>query len=267
MAKKSSSQIALITGASAGIGRGLALQFARNGYELVLVARRQQELTELAGHCQQQFGVKATVLPIDLLAPDAISDLVSRLDEAQLEVDVLVNNAGCLAMGRFAHIPHEQHERQLQLNTLVLASLTHHLLQPMLKRGKGRILNVASISAFQPVPSLALYAATKAFVLSFTESLSEELKGTGVSVTALCPGFTRTDMLERGERDFSAATRIPKLLISDVDSVARVGYQACVSGQPVAVPGMPNRVITSLTQLYPRWLVRSIGGVLGRSAT
>jgi short-subunit dehydrogenase len=194
-------ETALVTGASAGIGLGLAKLFAANGLDLVLLARREPELEALAESCRREHGVRVEAVPMDLLAPGAPAQLVERLEANELAIDVLVNNAGLMEMGRFIQLDVERHERLLQLNVLVLASLTHRLLQSMVARGHGRILNVASTSSFQPVPSLALYAASKAFavpslalyaaskafVLSLSESLSEELKGTGVTVTALCP--------------------------------------------------------------------------------
>jgi short-subunit dehydrogenase len=258
---------ALVTGASAGIGLSLTKLFAEGGFDLVLVARRKAELEALAERCGRDHGVRAEAIPLDLLAPDAPAQLVDRLDADGRAIDVLVNNAGLMEMGRFAEIDLEKHERLLQLNVLVLASLTHRLLQPMVERGRGRILNVASTSSFQPVPSLALYAASKAFVLSISESLSEELKGTGVTVTALCPGITRTEMLDRAEGEHEAVQRLPRFMLSDVEDVARAGYDACMAGQAVVVPGLPNRVAASLAQLYPRWLVRTLGGIVGRRTT
>ena len=161
----------------------------------------------------------------------------------------------------------EQHERLLQLNVVLLASLTRRLLPAMIARGQGRILNLASTSAFQPVPSMALYAGSKAFVLSFSESLSEELAGTGVTVTALCPGFTKTEMLDRAKDQHAFARNNPGFLISDVESVAQEGLAACIAGRAVLVPGLANRLGASLVQLQPRWLVRTLAGVIGRRAT
>ena len=260
-------ETALVTGASAGIGLGLAKLFAANGFDLVLLARREAELEALAESCRREHGVRAEAVPMDLLAPDAPAQLVKRLEANDLAIDVLVNNAGLMEVGRFIQLDVDRHERLLQLNVLVLASLTHRLLQSMVARGHGRILNVASTSSFQPVPSLALYAASKAFVLSLSESLSEELKGTGVTVTALCPGFTRTDMLDRVRGEHQVAQIMPEFMLSDVDSVARAGYDACMAGQAVVVPGLPNRLAASLVQLYPRWLVRMVGGFVGRHST
>lgn len=260
-------ECALITGASGGIGLELAEVFARHGFDLIVVARRETQLEALAERCRKEHGVAVRVLPIDLIAPDAPAKLVRQLEDEGLTVDVLVNNAGLMDVGRFADIGIDAHERLIQLNIAVLSSLTRRLLPAMLERGRGRILNVASTSSFQPVPSMALYAASKAFVLSLSESLSEELKGSGVSVTALCPGITKTDMYERSLSEHEAARNVPELFLSEVDDVAREGYEACMAGRPVVIPGLPNRLLASAVQFYPRWLVRSIGGLVGRQST
>lgn len=250
-------ETALVTGASAGIGRHIARALAAAGFDLIAVARRREELEQLAEACRRDHGAQVTVDPADLLAPRAPARLLERL--AGRPIDLLVNNAGLLEMGRFAEIEPARLDRMLKLNVLVLSDLTRRVLPGMLDRGRGRILNVASTSAFQPVPGLGLYAASKAFVLSFSESLSEELAGTGVTVTALCPGFTRTDMLED--------VGVPDFLVADAADVAREGVEACLAGRVVAVPGLTNRLAASLVQLYPRWLVRTVGGVIGRRAT
>ncbi|MAE95516.1 MAG: short-chain dehydrogenase [Deltaproteobacteria bacterium] len=193
--------------------------------------------------------------------------LVDQLADENLAVDVLVNNAGLMEVGDFAKIGLDEHERLVQLNVAVLTSLTRRLLPAMIERGHGRILNLASTSSFQPVPSMALYAASKAFVLSLSEALSEELWGTGVTVTALCPGITKTDMYDRAQGEHPVARKLPGLLLSEVQDVAREGYEACVAGRAVVVPGLPNRLLASAVQLYPRWLVRGVGGLVGRRST
>jgi len=258
---------ALITGASAGIGLRLAEVFAERGFDLILIARRQSELEALAALCRKRHDAQVTVLPMDLLETGATARLVGELEAQHLQVDLLVNNAGLMDMGAFFEIDTERHERLLQLNVVCLVSLTRRLLPGMIARGRGRILNVASTSAFQPVPSLALYAASKALVLSLSESLSEELRQTGVTVTALCPGFTKTDMLDSAQSEHKVARGIPDFMVSDVESVAREGVEACLSGQPVIVPGVTNRLGASLVQLQPRWLVRAVGGLIGRRPT
>lgn len=260
-------QTVLITGASGGIGLELARVFAEHDFDLVVVARRQTELEVLAEQCRKQHGAGVHVLPMDLLARNASAELAQKLEDEGLDVDVLVNNAGLMEMGGFADIGIEQHERLVQLNVVVLTSLTRRLLPAMIERGHGRILNLASTSSFQPVPAMAVYAASKAFVLSLSESLSEELKGTGVTVTALCPGVTKTDMYDRAHGEHAIVGSIPGLFLSDVEDVAREGYEACVAGRAVVVPGLPNRLVASAVQLYPRWLVRGVGGLVGRRST
>lgn len=257
----------LITGASGGIGLELAGLFAENGFDLVVVARRESELESLAARCRRDYGVKVHVVPMDLLGPSAAEKLVQQLEDEHIDVDVLVNNAGLMDMGGFADIELDRHERLLQLNVVVLTSLTRRLLPAMIDRGHGRVMNVASTSSFQPVPSLALYAASKAFVLSLSESLSEELKGTGVTVTALCPGITKTDMYDRVHDEYETVQSLPELFLSDVGDVAREGYEACIAGRAVVVPGLPNRLMASAVGFYPRWLVRGIGGLVGRRST
>jgi short-subunit dehydrogenase len=255
-----------VTGASGGIGLELAELFAERGFDLVVVARRAAELEALADRVRKEHGVRVHVHPADLLAPAAVPQLVQQLDDDDLQVDVLVNNAGVMDMGSFVEIDVEHHERLLQLNVVVLASLTRRLLPSMVARGSGRILNVASTSAFQPIPSLALYAASKSFVLSLSESLSEELRGTGVTVTALCPGLTKTDMLDRAQDEHELVRDLPGLFLSDVEDVARTGLEACLAGKPVVVPGWTNQLVASAIGFYPRWLVRGVGGWIGRRA-
>lgn len=260
-------ETALITGASGGIGLELARVFAEHGFDLIVVARRASELEALAERCRRDYDVRVHVRPTDLLGLDAPAKLVQQLEDDDLEVDVLVNNAGLMDMGDFSTIEPDRHERLLQLNVVVLTSLTRRILPGMIRRRRGRVLNVGSISAFQPIPALALYAASKAFVLSLSESLSEELKGTGVTVTALCPGITRTEMLDRAQDEHSMARDVPDLFLSDVEDVAREGFDACLAGKVVVVPGRPNQLLASAVGFYPRWFVRGVGGLIGRRST
>lgn len=255
---------ALVTGASAGIGAELAEVFAERGFDLIVVARRREKLEALAERCRERHGSAVTVLAQDLLEPGAPRALRDGLEAGGHEVDVLVNDAGVLETGAFEELELERHLRLIRLNVEALTTLTHLFLEPMRRRRSGRILNIASIAAFQPVPTLAVYAASKAFVLSLTEALSEELKGSGVSVTALCPGLTRTRMLDQVERSNLAARLLPGALLSDPRRVAQEGYEACMAGEVIRVPGIPNRIATRLVQLYPRWMVRSVSGWIGR---
>jgi uncharacterized protein len=249
--------IALITGASSGIGLELARLFGEH-HDLILTARREERLIELAGsmpaHC------RVDVVPIDLAKPKGVEKLMARLRDAGRNVDVLVNNAGVLVSGPFQALSGGQMSNLLQLNVRALTELTHAVLPGMIERGRGRILNVASVAAFQPVPGMALYGATKAFVLSLTESLSEDLRGTGVTVTALCPGPTRTEMIE-GVKGLEMVGPF----IADAREVALEGYRACMSGEVLRVPGLMNQALVGWSQHQPRWLVRMFSGMLART--
>lgn len=259
-------ETALITGASAGIGAALARQFAAGGFNLVLVARSRDKLESLGRTLEEDYGVSVRVMPADLSRPEAPKALFAALARHKLGVDVLVNNAGVLEMGAFRTIAPERHQDLVGLNVATLTEMTSRFLAPMLERGRGRILNVASIAAFQPVPALATYAATKAYVLSLTESLSEELKGTGVTVTALCPGITATSMVDRAREANAAASQLPPFLIGDVDDVAAQGYAACMAGEVIRVPGALNLAASLAARAAPKWMVRSFAGALGRMA-
>ena len=256
---------ALVTGASSGIGEALAGCFATAGHDLVLVARSADKLLTLADTLQARHGVKVRVEPADLSEPQAVTALASRLGRARMPIDVLVNNAGVLAQGSFVRQGAEVHQQMIDLNIAGLTALLATFVPAMVKRGAGRVLNVASIASFQPVPSLATYAATKAYVLSLTESLSEELRGSGVSVTALCPGITATRMLEDAIKANEQVSRIPGLLIGDVDDVARQGFEACMAGEVICVPGAVNQAAVLASRGTPKWLLRRVTGLFGRA--
>lgn len=256
-------ETALITGASAGIGAEIARVFAREGFDLVLVARRQDQLQALADEFSKAFGISVRTEAVDLSLPEASQQLFDTLSGAGITVDVLVNNAGILFDGNFHDISLEDHLRLVQVNISALVALTHLFLGPMRSRGAGRIVNISSTSAFQPVPALAVYAASKAFVLSMTEAMSEELKGQGVTVTAICPGFTATDMVSNIEDDRWA--KIADSIAMPPQQVAEETYRACMKGRVVHVNGPLNRVAASFVQYQPRWLVRSIVGYSSRN--
>jgi hypothetical protein len=191
---------ALITGASSGIGEAPASRFARGGFDLVLVARSADRLKALAASLSATHGIRTWVAPADLSQPDAAVKLSASMRRARRPIDILVNNAGMLQHGPFVGMPSGSHRQMIGLNVVGLTAMLAQFVPPMVARGAGRVLNVASIAAFQPVPLLATCAATKAYVLSITESLSEEFKGTGVTITALCPGITATHMLDSARR-------------------------------------------------------------------
>lgn len=257
---------ALITGASSGIGEALAACFAAGDFNLVLVARSVDKLEALAQKLTSEYKVNAWVERADLSKLNAAGELAATMKRNNIHVDVLVNNAGVLEQGAFADIATDRHQDLIDLNVSGLTAMLAHFLPPMLAHGYGRILNVASIAAFQPVPSLATYAATKAYVLSLTESLSEELKGSGVSITALCPGITATSMLDAVQDANSRLAQLPRFLIGDVAAVAADGYQACMKGEVIRVPGVLNLAATVAARATPKWLMRRIAGTIGRNA-
>ena len=256
--------IALVTGASAGIGAALAHRFAAGGHDVVLVARRADALRRLAREISAAHDVRAWAVSADLSDPDAPDALADAMRRARRPIDVLVNNAGVLDYGPFVGMTPAQHRRMVDLNVGALVQLVARFVPPMVERGRGRVLNVASIAAFQPIPALATYAATKAFVLSLTESLAEELRNTGVTATALCPGITRTDMLEGAAGTNERLGALPAPLVGTVDQVADEGYEACMRGETIRVPGALNLAATLASRATPKWLVRRIGGAMSR---
>lgn len=253
-----SKPVTVITGASSGIGTAFARVFAERGHDLVLCARRESRLDELAeelGH-----GTAVTVVPVDLSAARGAQSLHKSIVDAGLEVDVLVNNAGVGMTRRFRDMPRSTITDIVNVNVRALTELTHLFLPAMIERGSGRILNVASVAAFRAVPSMSVYSASKAYVLSFTESLSEELRGTNVTVTALCPGLTKTEMVENLE-----AANVPDFLMARAEDVAREGYQACMNGEVIRVPGAMNQALVNWLEIQPRWLVRTLSGFAART--
>jgi uncharacterized protein len=258
-------QTALITGASSGIGRALAHQFARHGYDLVLVARNEEALRAVARTSLPPPGerdqarpaqvrlTKTHVIPMDLAQPRSAAALMDRLSAAGLEIDVVVNNAGFGLQGEFAQLPLERQSEMIQLNVTTLTELTRLLLPGMIARQRGGVLNVASTAAFQPGPLMSVYFATKAYVLSFTEGIAEEVAGRGLKVSCLCPGPTETEFAER------AAVTKSKLFAGSVmgaEQVAREGFDGWNAGTVVTVAGFLNRRRTLLVRLSPRALVR-----------
>ena len=256
-------ETALITGASSGIGEVLAKNFALGGFNLLLVARSEDKLEALAQQLKTDTQAKVWAEPADLSQRGAAKKLASTLSKQGIDIDILVNCAGVLEHGSFVDLPDSSHQSLIDLNISGLTNMLTQFIPPMVSRGNGRILNVASIAAFQPVPSLATYAATKAYVLSLSESLAEELKGTGVSITTLCPGITETNMVKKAQQE-SSGLQIPGFIIGDVEEVAAQGYRACLKGDTICVPGAVNLAATLMGRATPKWLLRRISGVMCR---
>lgn len=265
MSNASASGRALVTGASSGIGLELARVFAANGHPLILVARTEPTLQSLAAEIRQTHKVEVEVVPADLSDPAAPQRLFDAVRERGLDVDILVNNAGVMEVGAFHAMDAGAVANIAQVNVMALTALTSLFLKPMVSRGQGRILNVASLASFQPLPSMAVYAASKAYVLSLTEALAEEMRGQGVTVTALCPGFTETKLVEAAKQENAVMRAMPAALMADPRDVAQEGYRACMEGQVVRVPGTALSLATGLIQAQ-RNVVRTVTGLFGRRA-
>ena len=256
--------LALVTGASSGIGRELARLLAQDGHDLALVARRRELLEELAGELTSS-GATVVVLPQDLSEEGAATALAGELAARGLRPEVLVNNAGVGTSGFFAETPLDRELAMIRINVVAPTELTKLLLPAMLERRRGRILNVASTAAFQPGPLMAVYYATKAYLLSFSEALANETAGTGVTVTALCPGPTRTRFQQKAGVAESRLFHSP--LVSDVEPVARAGYEGMKRGRRVVVPGLANKVLVQAERLTPRRWVTAITRAIQENRT
>jgi len=255
---------ALVTGASTGIGWHLAHEFAAHGFDLVLVARSADKLEALARDVVARYGVRAHPRPADLLVPGVPREIFDELSGRGIPIEVLVNDAAVMQFGPFHEMSVETLLDLVSLNAGALTAMTRLFVESMVRGGGGRILNVASVAAFLPMPAIALYAATKAFIVSLSEALTIELQDSGVTVTALCPGLTATRMFDGVPGSRELAARLPKGIVMDPVEVARIGYRACIDGVSVVVPGLPNQFMVRLVGLHPRWLLRALGGLVFR---
>ncbi len=253
--------VALVTGASAGIGEALARELAARGNDLVIVARDTGRLDALANQLHSAHGSEVEVIGADLVDPSQLAKVEARLADADRPLDIVVNNAGFGTVGEFHTLPIDGDEREIRLNVVALVRLTHAALGPMVVRGSGGILNVSSLAGFQPTARMATYGATKAFVSSFTQAVHEEVKGNGVQVTVLCPGFTRTEFQERAG---VPASRLPDVAWQDAPEVAKAGLDALAKGAAVAVPGALNKVTAFMSDAMPSAITRRIAGTLAK---
>ena len=246
---------ALITGASAGMGAEYARLFAADKHDLVLVARRRDRLEALARELQTGHGVTARVISADLAARDGASRVVEEVGRLGLQIEFLVNNAGFGTSGAFVELDLERELRMIQVNVTSLVTLTRGFLPGMVARRRGRILNVGSTAGFPPGPFMAVYYASKAFVNSFTEALSYELRGTGVTATVSCPGATATEFADVAGNSRSLLFRLGA---ASPATVAREGYRAMMKGRPMVVHGLRNKLTVQSLRVSPRALVRAI---------
>ncbi|MGA8429024.1 MAG: SDR family oxidoreductase [Candidatus Sulfotelmatobacter sp.] len=246
----------LITGASGGIGYELAKLFARDRANLILVSRSVHKLAEVARELQSRFGCTVKTIALDLGTPAAAKFLFDQVQGEGIAIDILVNNAGFGAFGEFAQMAEQEIQGQIALNITALTQLTRLFLPPMMTRRRGRIMNVASTAAFQPGPLMAVYYASKAYVLSFSEALANEVNGSGVTVTCLCPGPTNTNFAKRAGNDNSRLFK--KIGGMSAETVARDGYRGLVAGKIVVISGVQNWLAAESVRFAPRKMVTAI---------
>jgi short-subunit dehydrogenase len=252
---------ALVTGASSGLGEQFAYGLARRGYALVLVARRENRLKSVALKARSLGAPAARIIVCDLSGPDGPGQVRNQLEADSVAVDFLVNNAGFGTRGRFYELPLAREIEEVDLNVRALVAMTGLFLPAMVARRSGTIINVASTSAFQPIPYMAIYAATKAFVLSFSQAVADELKGTGVKVMALCPGPVRTEFQEVAG---TTRVRIPQFIYIDAETVVAQALAAAERGKRVLISGALNLIAAGLSRLAPRALAGRVAGRLFR---
>lgn len=260
----SASGTALVTGASAGIGEAIARQLASRGHGVTVVARREDRLNALAGELHERHGVRAEAIAADLGDAAARDGLVAQLDGLGLEVEILVNNAGFGTAESVFGLDRERLMAMLRINCEALLDFQTRYLPAMVARGRGNVINIASTAAFQPIPGTATYAATKAFVLSLSEAVHEELKGTGVTLTAVCPGPVKTEFMQAAGIE-QAEEQLPDVFWMTSEAVAKAAVDAAEKGKRAVVPGLLNRAGALTGQHTPRMLVLPLAKRLWRS--
>jgi short-subunit dehydrogenase len=251
--------VALITGASAGIGRAFAVGLAARGHDLVLVARDAARLEDLATELKAAHGIAAEVLAADLVTDHGVTRVAERLTAVDHPVDILVNNAGFGTYGRFVELDVAREVQEVELNVVALLRLTHAALGAMEQRRAGAILNIASLAAYQPNPISATYGATKSFVHSFTHAVHEEARGTGVTVMLVCPGYTHTEFHDRaglGESD------MPEFVWQSADTVVTAALRDLDRGRSVSIPGVLNRTAAAFSSAAPAGITRRVAGLV-----
>lgn len=250
----------MVTGASAGIGEAFARRLAAQGHDLVLVARGVDRLARLAAELEGAHGIAVEPLGADLTTDGGITVAAARLDDANRPVHLLVNNAGFGTMGKFWELPIDEEAREITLNVVALVRLTHAALGPMVARNDGGVINLSSLSAYQPVPLNATYGATKAYVSSFTNAVREELRGTAVRVMVVAPGFTRTEFQQRS----FAADNVPDFAWQSADQVVATALRAYERGRTVCIPGPANAATVAASSVMPAAVTRRVTGFVTR---
>ena len=251
-------RVALVSGASSGLGADFARQLASRGADLVLVARREDQLRAVAAEIEKIYAVAAQAIPLDLAAPGAPQVLYDQLHQQGTRVDVLVNNAGFGIYGDFAAVPWEREKAMLDIDIITLTHMTKLFVQDMLARNFGYILQVASVGAYQPSPTYATYSAAKAYVLSMGEALNYELRHTGVSVTVVSPGVTATEFLKVAGQ---APSLYQRMMVMDSRTVARIGIDSLLRRRPSVVPGFLNSLAAFSTRLMPRRMLAALANL------
>ena len=245
----------LITGASSGIGMGLAKLFAADGSDLVLVARREDRLNELAEELKSEHGIEVHVLPKDLSKKTSPKEIFNHLKKEKIEIDVLVNNAGFGSRGTVSELDTDLQVDMVQVNAAALTHLTSLFLPGIIERGQGGILNVGSLARFQPGPNLAVYFATKAYVLSFTEALAEEISNPNIKVSCFAPGPVKTEFGEKSDLEDSL---LFKMSLMDLEPAVKAGYEGFRKGKTIVIPGLKQQIVPFLNRFTPRLIVRKI---------
>lgn len=254
------SKTALITGGSGGIGFELAKLHAKNGDNLILVARSKERLEIIKKDLEEEYGIKVDVITKDLSLSGSTEELYNEVKYMKVKVDYLINNAGFGLFGEFSETNWEKELSMINLNIIALTHLTKSFIRDMKLSGGGRIMNVASTAAFQPGPRMAIYYATKAFVLHFTEALAEELDGTNISITAFCPGATDTQFQKESKME---KTKLVSLMsLDDVVTVSKYGFDAMMEGKRIAIPGVIHKISSKSYRFLPRNIITKIVGMI-----
>lgn len=255
--KEKTNNIALITGATRGLGYEFSKLFASNGTDLFLTARNSERLDSICRDLSERYSVNVDYIAVDLSQPMAANKIIEELNKKKLEINILVNNAGFNVYGEFNKTSLSDELEMIQLNLVSLTILTKLLLPNMIKKGSGKILNIGSTGSFVPGPLNAVYCATKAFVLSFSEAIAEELSGTGVTCTVLCPGATKTEFANRAGMENVKLFKIPGAVMN-ANVVAKIGYNALFKGKRQITPGFSNKLLVLSTYFTPRTIMAKL---------